>query len=70
MRRRDDRASGRSRRQPWLRSAASAAGAARRSTAGGRPARFVGGCVRDGLLGRMPAGAELDLATAGAARGR
>jgi poly(A) polymerase len=32
-------------------------------TAGGRPARFVGGCVRDGLLGRGPAGRELDLAT-------
>ena len=50
-------------RQPWLRSAP-----ARRVlaalTAGGRPARFVGGCVRDGLLGRMTAGAELDLATA------
>jgi poly(A) polymerase len=49
--------------QPWLRSAA-----ARRVlaalTARGRPARFVGGCVRDGLLGRMTAGAELDLATA------
>ncbi|HEX5794645.1 MAG TPA: CCA tRNA nucleotidyltransferase, partial [Geminicoccaceae bacterium] len=50
-------------RQPWLRSAA-----ARRVlaalTARGRPARFVGGCVRDGLLGRLTAGAELDLATA------
>jgi poly(A) polymerase len=49
--------------QPWLRSPA-----ARRVlaalTAEGRPARFVGGCVRDGLLGRMTAGAELDLATA------
>jgi poly(A) polymerase len=49
--------------QPWLRSPA-----ARRVlaalTAGGRPARFVGGCVRDGLLGRTTAGAELDLATA------
>jgi poly(A) polymerase len=32
-------------------------------TAGGRPARFVGGCVRDGLLGREPAGPDLDLAT-------
>jgi poly(A) polymerase len=31
--------------------------------AGGRPARFVGGCVRDGLLGRDLAGRELDLAT-------
>jgi poly(A) polymerase len=49
--------------QPWLRSPA-----ARRVlaalTSEGRPARFVGGCVRDGLLGRMTAGAELDLATA------
>jgi poly(A) polymerase len=32
-------------------------------TAGGRPARFVGGCVRDGLLGLEPAGPDLDLAT-------
>jgi len=31
--------------------------------AGGRPARFVGGCVRDGLLGLPDAGGELDLAT-------
>ena len=31
--------------------------------AGGRPVRFVGGCVRDGLLGRVPPGGELDLAT-------
>jgi poly(A) polymerase len=49
--------------QPWLRSPA-----ARRVlaalTAKGRPARFVGGCVRDGLSGRMTAGAEIDLATA------
>jgi poly(A) polymerase len=29
----------------------------------GRPARFVGGCVRDALLGRDLAGQELDLAT-------
>ena len=29
----------------------------------GRPARFVGGCVRDALLGREPAGRELDVAT-------
>ena len=29
----------------------------------GRPARFVGGCVRDGLLGRPVPGGELDLAT-------
>lgn len=32
-------------------------------TAGGQPARLVGGCVRDGLLGRMTPGRELDLAT-------
>ena len=32
--------------------------------AAGSPARFVGGCVRDALLGRVVAGAELDLATA------
>ena len=32
--------------------------------ANGRPARFVGGCVRDGLLGLDPAGGEIDLATA------
>ena len=31
--------------------------------AGGRPARFVGGCVRDGLLGLDQAGRDLDLAT-------
>ncbi len=31
--------------------------------AGGRPARFVGGCVRDGLLGRARPRADLDLAT-------
>jgi poly(A) polymerase len=48
--------------QPWL-----AAPASRKVldalTAGGRPARFVGGCVRDGLLGRALAGGEIDLAT-------
>jgi poly(A) polymerase len=32
--------------------------------ANGRPARFVGGCVRDGLLGLDQAGRDLDLATA------
>ena len=32
-------------------------------TARGRPARFVGGCVRDALLGRDLVGQELDLAT-------
>jgi poly(A) polymerase len=48
--------------QPWL-----TAPASRRVLealmAGGRPARFVGGCVRDGLLGLEPAGLDLDLAT-------
>jgi poly(A) polymerase len=48
--------------QPWL-----AAPASRRLLealmAGGRPARFVGGCVRDGLLGLDQAGRDLDLAT-------
>jgi poly(A) polymerase len=32
--------------------------------ANGKPARFVGGCVRDGLLGRDLSGGEIDLATA------
>jgi poly(A) polymerase len=32
-------------------------------TADGRPARFVGGCVRDALLGCTVSGRELDLAT-------
>jgi poly(A) polymerase len=31
--------------------------------AGGRPARFVGGCVRDGLLGLPDTDREIDLAT-------
>jgi poly(A) polymerase len=31
--------------------------------AGGRPARFVGGCVRDALLGRPDLGREIDVAT-------
>ena len=49
--------------QPWLRTPGS-----RRLLlalgAGGRPARFVGGCVRDGLLGRPAADPpDLDLAT-------
>jgi poly(A) polymerase len=48
--------------QPWL-----TAPASRRVLdalmAGGRPARFVGGCVRDGLLGLDQAGRDLDLAT-------
>jgi poly(A) polymerase len=48
--------------QPWL-----GAPASRQVLAAlevdGRPARFVGGCVRDGLLGLPDAGGELDLAT-------
>jgi poly(A) polymerase len=48
--------------QPWLTTPAARAVLAA-LTAGGRPARFVGGCVRDGLLGRAGAGADLDLAT-------
>ena len=48
--------------QPWL-----TAPASRRVLealmAGGRPVRFVGGCVRDGLLGLDQAGRDLDLAT-------
>ncbi len=48
--------------QPWLETPAARAVLAA-LTAGGRPARFVGGCVRDGLLGRVEAGADLDLAT-------
>jgi poly(A) polymerase len=48
--------------QPWLRSAASRK-VLRALEADGRPARFVGGCVRDGLLGRTLPRADLDLAT-------
>jgi poly(A) polymerase len=48
--------------QPWLRTPAARAVLAA-LTAGGRPARFVGGCVRDGLLGHLEARADLDLAT-------
>jgi poly(A) polymerase len=48
--------------QPWLTEPASRQVLAA-LMAGGRPARFVGGCVRDGLLGREPAGPDLDLAT-------
>jgi poly(A) polymerase len=48
--------------QPWLTEPASRQVLAA-LTAGGRPARFVGGCVRDGLLGLEPAGPDLDLAT-------
>jgi poly(A) polymerase len=49
--------------QPWLTAPASRQ-VLRALMAGGRPARFVGGCVRDGLLGVEPAGRDLDLATA------
>ena len=48
--------------QPWLRAAASRKVLAALE-ADGRPARFVGGCVRDGLLGRADDHGELDLAT-------
>ncbi len=48
--------------QPWLRASASRK-VLRALEAGGRPARFVGGCVRDGLLGRVRPRADLDLAT-------
>jgi len=49
-------------RAPWLRAPATRA-VLHALAAGGRPVRFVGGCVRDGLLGRMAPGRELDLAT-------
>jgi poly(A) polymerase len=45
----------------WLRASASRR-VLQALGAGGEPVRFVGGCVRDGLLGRAP-GRELDLAT-------
>jgi poly(A) polymerase len=48
--------------QPWLTARASRK-VLRALMAGGRPARFVGGCVRDGLLGLDQAGRDLDLAT-------
>jgi poly(A) polymerase len=48
--------------QAWLRAPASRAVLAALG-AGGRPARFVGGCVRDGLLGLPDRGRELDIAT-------
>ena len=48
--------------QPWLRAPASREVLAALA-AGGRPVRFVGGCVRDGLLGLPDSGGELDLAT-------
>jgi poly(A) polymerase len=47
--------------QPWLRAASSRRVLAA-IEADGREARFVGGCVRDGLSGRPP-GPEIDLAT-------
>jgi poly(A) polymerase len=46
----------------WLRAPATRR-VLRALAAGGRPVRCVGGCVRDGLLGRMAPGRELDLAT-------
>jgi poly(A) polymerase len=49
--------------QPWL-TAPDSRRVLEALAASGRPVRFVGGCVRDGLLGRMGAGADLDLATA------
>jgi poly(A) polymerase len=49
--------------QAWLR-APDSRRVLRALMAGGRPARFVGGCVRDGLLGRELSGGEIDLATA------
>ena len=47
--------------QAWLR-APSSRKVLSALEAGGREARFVGGCVREGLLGR-PVGGELDIAT-------
>jgi poly(A) polymerase len=49
--------------QAWL-TAPSSRKVLRALMAGGKPARFVGGCVRDGLLGMDLAGRDLDLATA------
>jgi poly(A) polymerase len=48
--------------QPWLTMPASRQ-VLTALAAGGRPARFVGGCVRDALLGLAQAGQDLDLAT-------
>ena len=48
--------------QPWLKAPASRK-VLQALEADGRPARFVGGCVRDGLLGRARPQADLDLAT-------
>jgi poly(A) polymerase len=47
---------------PWLRAPATRR-VLQALAAGGKPVRLVGGCVRDGLLGRMMPGRELDLAT-------
>jgi poly(A) polymerase len=48
--------------QDWLR-APDSRRVLRALMAGGKPARFVGGCVRDGLLGIEQVGRDLDLAT-------
>ncbi len=48
--------------QAWL-SAAPSRAVLRALAAGGKPVRFVGGCVRDGLLGRSRDDRDLDLAT-------
>jgi poly(A) polymerase len=48
--------------EAWLRAPASRRVVAA-LLAGGRPARFVGGCVRDSLIGRADATAEIDIAT-------
>lgn len=48
--------------QRWLRTAASRKVLAALEACG-RPARFVGGCVRDSLLGRADDDGELDMAT-------
>jgi poly(A) polymerase len=48
--------------QEWLR-ASDSRRVLQALMANGRPARFVGGCVRDGLLGLDQAGRDLDLAT-------
>src|SRR5215510_13476631 len=47
--------------QPWMDDPATKAVVAALS-AGGSEVRFVGGCVRDAVLGRAPAG-DIDIAT-------
>ena len=47
--------------QPWMKDPATRAVVAALS-AGGSEVRFVGGCVRDAVLGRVPAG-DIDIAT-------